>query len=61
MCIYLKSHKIRKIPSLVDFHSLYHLLPSQVYHNKVGINFSEFYHEKVCEKNLLVLVSCQGS
>ena len=29
----LMCYKIRKIPSLVDFHSLYQLLHSQVYRN----------------------------
>ena len=33
MRLNLRSYKIRKIPGLVDFHSLYQLLHSQVYRN----------------------------
>ena len=31
-----------------------------IYPYRVRINFSELYHEKLCEKNLLVLVSHEG-
>ena len=39
------AYKIRKIPSLVDFHSLYQLLHSQVYHNGLKLWISNV---KIC-------------
>ena len=50
------AYKIRKIPSLVDFHSLYQLLHSQVYHNglKLWISNVKFVliNEQGCQKYL---------
>ena len=39
------SHKIRKIPSLVDFHSLFQLLHSQVYRDGLKL---WIYDVKIC-------------
>ena len=44
----LTSYKIRKIPSLVDFHSLYQLLHSQVYCNGLKLCISNV---KICTDN----------
>ena len=41
----LRSSKIRKNPSLVDFHSLYQLLNSQVYRNGLKLSISKV---KIC-------------
>ena len=41
----LRSNKIREIPSLVDFHSLYQLLHSQVYRNELKLWISNV---KIC-------------
>ena len=38
----LRSYKIRKIPSSVDFHSLYQLLHLQVYCNGLKLSISNF-------------------
>ena len=47
---YLEEHKLQLEGSRITIKSTW-----------VRINFSELYHEKLCEKNLLVLVSQQGS
>ena len=44
-CVNLRSYKIRKTPSLVDFHSLYQLLHSQVYRNGLKLWISNV---KIC-------------
>ena len=40
MRVSLTSYKSRKIPSLVDFHSLYQLLRSKVYRNGLKLCIS---------------------
>ena len=53
MRLKLRFYKLRKIPSLVDFHSLFQLLHSQVYCNGLILRRFVFINEEESSRKLL--------